>query len=68
MVGPLTVVLIGLLASFGVADLVAYLTKGRYGESFSDWDQGLEKQYVWLKALNFAVLVVLIAHLVFSLF
>jgi hypothetical protein len=64
--GPLTYFLIGLLAAFGVADVIAHVTKYRYGETFSKWDIDLERKHTWFKILNVAVLAVLIAHLAFN--
>jgi hypothetical protein len=65
--GPVTYVLIALLAVFGLLDLFAHLTKGKYGETFSMFDKHAERTHTVLKLVNIAVLAVLFVHLALDL-
>jgi len=64
VVGPLTWVLVGLLAVFSGLDLFAHFTRYRYGETFSRFDQDLERRYVVVRAINVALWLVLGVHLI----
>jgi hypothetical protein len=68
VVGPLTWVLIGLLVVFSALDAFAHFTKYRYGETFSKWDQDLQRRYRIVRVVNVVLWLALGAHLILGWF
>lgn len=64
MTGPLTWLLVGLLAVFGVLDAFAHTSNYRYGETFSALVKHLEKGRPLVRAGVAGLIVVLFTHLV----
>lgn len=63
MIGYVTLVLFVLLALFGALDVYAMVSRGKDGETFSEWDQKLEAKHWWFRVINVIVLVALFVHL-----